>query len=78
MDFVEVGLTHLKLTGTGGEEVGNGERLAEVRDKESGKRKIEGKDGFDAVSHVEGRVASELSSGCTIGPEDEGRESWPL
>ena len=50
----------------GGKEVSSRQRVTEVWHKESGEHKIKGEDGFNAMSHVKGRVASGLASGGVV------------
>ncbi len=62
----------------GGDEFVGGHGLHEVWDEEGSECDVEREEGFYAVSHVKGGIASGLANSSSVGPEDMRDHCWPL
>ncbi len=62
----------------GSNEVVGGHGLREVWDEEGSECDVEREEGFYAVSHVKGGVASGLANSSLVGPEDMRDHCQPL
>jgi hypothetical protein len=77
VDSSQVFLASFELSTACGEQFCGHHRVSEVRDEERCKCDIEGQDWFNAMCHVEGRVARRFADCCAVGPEGQWCESRP-
>ena len=64
--------------GLGSDEIFGGHWPDKIWHKEGSKGEVKWKKGLSAVSHVEGRIASKLTNGGMVSPEDVQSDCGPL